>query len=428
MRSDNIKAVIAEAVREVAEMSPKHTDGKWLEYLTVKAGPYLKEWDIAECYPWDKWTERQEHFPGVNKKDIGIDLVAVRLSDGGHIAIQCKSRRLDENGQGSPVSKKEIDSFASTSSGEFWAERWIVTNGNNPVNSNVRQTVKMTGKPIKTVHIANDLQQQQDAFAHEDVVHEQCAHCSDVHSEGEKRRQTKTCMQNEAVAESVRILREHEQSDSGGLPAGQARGKIILPCGTGKTRISLRIVEELTPPGELSIVLCPSIALVAQIRREYLQRTETNIRPLAVCSDKTAGFDPEKESSQNTATDPTADKSFVSESEVKGKVTTDPQEIADWMKEGRSTDRISVIFGTYQSGRAIADALKETGVTAKVLIADEAHRTAGLRRRRKSSTPPPYPTGKSVFATSLCVTTTTLSRLPTVSIRQPLPAFMTPAR
>ena len=73
------------------------------------------------------------------------------------------------------------------------------------------------------------------------------------------------------MQQSVRILRGHELSESGGQPIGQARGKIILPCGTGKTRISLRIVEELTPPGELSIVLCPSIALVAQIRREYLQ-------------------------------------------------------------------------------------------------------------------------------------------------------------
>ena len=48
-------------------------------------------------------------------------------------------------------------------------------------------------------------------------------------------------------------------------------------------------------PGELSIVLCPSIALVAQIRREYLQHTETDIRALAVCSDETAGYDPKKE-------------------------------------------------------------------------------------------------------------------------------------
>ncbi len=79
------------------------------------------------------------------------------------------------------------------------------------------------------------------------------------------------------------------------MPIGQARGKIILPCGTGKTRISLRIVEELTAPGELSVVLCPSIALVAQIRREYLVNRDVPIRALAVCSDQTAGYDPKKE-------------------------------------------------------------------------------------------------------------------------------------
>ena len=189
-------------------------------------------------------------------------------------------------------------------------------------------------------------------------------------------------MQSEAIAESVRILNEHERSDSGGLPEGQARGKIILPCGTGKTRISLRIVEELTPPGELAIVLCPSIALVAQIRREYLQHTQTDIRALAVCSDETAGYDPKKESSRNTAADPTLDNSNVSASEVKGKVTTDPAEIGQWIRDGQGTNQVSVIFGTYQSGRRIADALDKTGVKASVLVADEAHRTAGLRRKR----------------------------------------------
>jgi len=194
-------------------------------------------------------------------------------------------------------------------------------------------------------------------------------------------------MQAEAVSASVRILREHERSESGGQPVGQARGKIILPCGTGKTRISLRIVEELTPPGELSIVLCPSIALVAQIRREYLQNAKDSIRALAVCSDETAGYDPKKEGSHNTAKDPTVDNSNVSASEVRGKVTTDPDEIADWIREGRGSDeRRSVIFGTYQSGHRVAEALRKAGVTAKVLITDEAHRTAGLRRKKRKST------------------------------------------
>lgn len=369
--------VVENAIDTLTEMSPQRTDGKWLEKITVSAGPHIREWDIAACYPWSDWPEREQRFPATTNKDIGIDVVAIRRSDGAYIAIQCKSRQLNKNGQGNPIQKAEIDSFASASSDDFWPERWIVTNGDNPLGDNALAAVPQA-RPIKIINIANDLVQQRSAF-----VRETCPHCA-PNPDGEARRQTRTCMQNEAVAESVRILRAHEQEESGGLPKGQARGKIILPCGTGKTRISLRILEALTPAGELSIVLCPSIALVAQIRREYLQHAEMPIRALAVCSDETAGYDPRKEGRRNTAEDPTVDNSNVSAAEVKGKVTTDAAEIADWISEGRNPEQISVIFGTYQSGSRVADALKQTGVTAKVLIADEAHRTAGLRRKRRT--------------------------------------------
>ena len=378
MQHANVPAVIENAIATVAAASSEQTGGKWLENLTIDAGPYIKEWDISQCWPWAEWPERESHFPGTTNQDVGIDCVAVRQSDGEHIAIQCKSRRLDDHGRGNPINKEEFDSFASASADQFWAERWIVTNGDNPLGNNVKQTLAMTTKPVKMVNIANDLLQQQAAF-----TYEECPHC-EQNPDGEERRQTKTCMQTEAITESVRILREHEQSDSGGIPMGQARGKIILPCGTGKTRISLRIIEELTPQGELSMVLCPSIALVAQIRREYLQHAETDIRALAVCSDETAGYDPKKESSRNTAADPTLDNSNVSASEVKGKVTTSSSEIAAWIREGQDTNQVSVIFGTYQSGSRIAEALNETNVTANVLVADEAHRTAGLRRKRNA--------------------------------------------
>ena len=377
MQNANAPDVIEKAIAIVAAASREQTGGKWLENLTVNAGPHIKEWDITQCWSWSEWPEREAHFPGTTNQDVGIDCVAARR-DGEHIAIQCKSRQLDEYGHGNPITKEEFDSFASASAGDFWAERWIVTNGDNPLGNNVQQTLAMASKPVKMVIIGNDLLQQQAAF-----THEECPHC-EPNPDGEERRQTKTCMQTEAIAESVRILRDHEQSESGGLPVGQARGKIILPCGTGKTRISLRIIEELTSPGELSIVLCPSIALVAQIRREYLQHAVKDIRPLAVCSDETAGYDPKKESSRNTAADPTLDNSNVSANEVKGKVTTVPAEISQWIHDGQGTHQVSVIFGTYQSGSRIAEALKETGVTANVLVADEAHRTAGLRRKRKA--------------------------------------------
>ena len=364
---------ITKAISVVKEMNPQQTDGKWLEELTVEVGPEIKEWDIALCYHWRDWPERRNHYPDSTAGDVGIDVVGER-SNGERIAIQCKSRKLNGDGQGSSISKGEVDKFISTTSTPFWTERWVVTNGDNPLSENINSAIPQDQAPIKAVNITNDLFQQQDVSSGE---------IDEPNPDGEKYRQTKTSMQAEAISQSVQILREHEQSDSGGLPKGQARGKIILPCGTGKTRISLRIVEELTPLGELSIVLCPSIALVAQIRREYLQNAKVSIRALAVCSDETAGYNPKEEGSRNTAEDPTVDNSNVSASEVKGKVTTNSDEIAKWIRDGHRRDEVSVIFGTYQSGYRIAEALKATSTTAKVLIADEAHRTAGLRRQPK---------------------------------------------
>ena len=376
LHPSNAQQLIDEAIAITAERSPFETDGLWLEDITAQVGPLIREWDISACYLWGDWPDRENHFPGITKQDIGIDAVAIRRSDGEHIAIQCKARKLDESGRGNSIPKGEIDKFANPSAADFWAERWLVTNGDNPIGDNAINALLIHPKPIKTVNIATDLAQQQSGFIHED-----CPHC-EPHPTDEEVHQTRSCMQEEAVAQSVRILKEHEQSESGGLPMGQARGKIILPCGTGKTRISLRIVEKLTSPGELSVVLSPSIALVAQLRREYLQHAETDIRALAVCSDVTAGYDPKKEDQRNATLDPTVDNSNVSAAEVKGKVTTEPAEIAQWIKDGQETSQVNVIFGTYQSGHRIAQALQETRVAAKVLVADEAHRTAGLKRKQ----------------------------------------------
>ena len=372
--------LVDDAINQIDELSRQSTDGRWLEDLTAEVAPHIKEWDVVEAWKWAEWDEREERFPGTTNQDVGIDVVAKRRSDGEYIAIQCKSRQLDANGRGRDISKSETDKFVSTSSGSFWSERWMVTNGDNRLSSNTAQALAMHEKPLKVVSVRKDLsEQRQNAY-----ISEECAHCQpDV--DGEAVIQTKSCMQNDAVSESVRILREHERTESGGLPVGQARGKIILPCGTGKTRISLRIVEKLTALGELAVVLCPSIALVAQIRREYLMHAAGPIRALVVCSDETAGYNPRREDAIDTASNPTADNSNFSASEVKGKVTTDPVEIASWITDGRGTDNVNVIFGTYQSGHRVADALKMSNSAAKVLIADEAHRTAGLRRKNSKS-------------------------------------------
>ena len=377
MKESVAQETIEEAIRKVAEMNPRSTDGKWLEVVTVESGPYIKDWDIAKCWLWHEWPERERHFPDSTKVDVGIDAVAIRRSDGQHIAIQCKSRKLERDGRGSSIHSNEIAKFAAASANDFWAERWVVTNGDNSLASGAQQSMSMQGKPLKLVNIANDLRQQRRA----NIREEDCQPAS----EGAPGIQTRTSMQVEAVAETVRILREQENSESGGLPKGEARGRIILPCGTGKTRISLRIIEELTPLGQLSIALCPSIALVSQIRSEYLQNAEVPMDVLAVCSDATAGYDPKKEGKRNATLDPTVDNSNVSASEVKGRVTTDAEEIADWILQATNPNGIKVLIGTYQSSEKVSQALLKTGHVARVVIADEAHRTAGLRRKKSKS-------------------------------------------
>ena len=49
------------------------------------------------------------------------------------------------------------------------------------------------------------------------------------------------------------------------------------------------------------------------------------------------------------------------------------------------TEGIKVLIGTYQSSHKVSEALLQTGITARVLIADEAHRTAGLKRKKSAN-------------------------------------------
>ena len=54
------------------------------------------------CYLWAEWPEREDHFPATTKQDVGIDAVAIRRGNE-YVAIQCKSRQLDDDGNGARI-------------------------------------------------------------------------------------------------------------------------------------------------------------------------------------------------------------------------------------------------------------------------------------------------------------------------------------
>jgi len=138
------------------------------------------------------------------------------------------------------------------------------------------------------------------------------------------------------------------------------RGKVIMPCGTGKSLAAFWIANEMKAKNILIAV--PSLALLQQTLKVWTREFLINdIQPdwLCVCSDDTVKEDQD---------------SFVSYTYDLGiEVTTNKDEIIKFLKT--KSENIKVIFTTYQSGRVTAQGSK--GFTYDLGIMDEAHKTVG---------------------------------------------------
>jgi len=372
MEHESARQEIDEALVEIKRQSPNQSDGGWLEELSARCAPLISDWQVQKSYCWDEWPDEERPDSLRGMRDIGIDVVGVR-SDGHLIAMQCKSRQLNRDGRGADINKDDVNKFLGAARDEIWKELFLITNGDVKMASTA-EAVAGGSRPVKLTNLEVDLIRQKELLASQHYEPEPSPDPDHPHSF-----QSRNAMQEEAIEKSLAALKEQVDAN------GTARGRIILPCGSGKTRIALQLIERLTPKGEVSVVLCPSIALVSQIRREFIHHAREKMAVLAVCSDKDAG----KEEGKH---DPTADVGFVKVSQVKGNVTTDPEAIAKWI-DGVDQDHIGVIFGTYQSAYRISEALvgqyleDETlrqigGRNRRIscLIADEAHRTAGIRK------------------------------------------------
>jgi superfamily II DNA or RNA helicase len=135
------------------------------------------------------------------------------------------------------------------------------------------------------------------------------------------------------------------------------RGQLIMACGTGKTLTALFIAETLA--ATRTLVLVPSLSLLAQTLREWSANATGEFDFIAVCSDESVV---------------SGDDAVATTSELGVPVTTDPAAIAAFLR-GRST---RIVFATYQSSPRIADAQRLGRVPRfDLAVADEAHRCAG---------------------------------------------------
>jgi predicted helicase len=113
----------------------------------------------------------------------------------------------------------------------------------------------------------------------------------------------------------------------------QTRGKLIMPCGTGKSLTAFWIAQKLE--AETILIAVPSLALMRQTLHVWLEELAARgreVRWLCVCSDETVG-----------------------------------------------QRELRIVFTTYQSGKVLAAASSAANATFDLGLFDEAHKTVGQR-------------------------------------------------
>lgn len=148
-----------------------------------------------------------------------------------------------------------------------------------------------------------------------------------------------------------------------------SRGKLIMPCGTGKSLTAFWITQALKSKNV--IVAVPSLSLIKQSLEDWtreLLAINEKIRPewLCICSDDSTGKLEKDE--------------FVSDIYSLGiPTTTDPKEIKSFIS--RPSKGKKIIFTTYQSSDRLAQVAKSLKFTFDLAILDEAHKTVGEKSK-----------------------------------------------
>ncbi|MDA7653059.1 DEAD/DEAH box helicase family protein, partial [bacterium] len=141
-----------------------------------------------------------------------------------------------------------------------------------------------------------------------------------------------------------------------------SRGKMIMPCGSGKSLTGYWIAQDIN--AKRIVVAVPSLALVKQTIEVWAEQAVLNkktVNWICVCSDKSI--------------EKSDDDDPVQFQDLGVKVDTDPAVIAKWLK--KRTQGIKVVFTTYQSGKTLADAAKAANFRFDFGVLDEAHKTVG---------------------------------------------------
>lgn len=314
--------IVPELADLLATLSPHdHVRGRQFERVckwVLTESPYYRPF-VARAWLWDDW-------PGRWSSDAGIDLVA-ETHDGALWAIQAKAYD-----PAYAIRKADIDTFLSESARPSFSYRLLMASTDR-IGARAASTLEGQAIPVGLALRADLAAQPVDWPDHVD-----------------------------RLAPGLPIRRKEPRPASLAAVAdvvsgfeGATRGQLLMACGTGKTLVGMWVAEGLGASSTL--VLVPSLSLLAQTLREWSANWTVPRSVIAVCSDDTV-----------------AEDAALSKSRDLGiPVTTDAAAVSRFLA-GRG---MQLVLATYQSSSVLVEAAAAAGHRFDLCIADEAHRCAG---------------------------------------------------
>lgn len=318
---------------------PKKQMGNAFELLTklyFKINPVYSFYD--EVWLLNEVPSTVFEYLGLPSHDLGIDLIA-KQGDEYH-PIQCKYH----SEKNSSITFNEVSTFISLLEGNDKFTQGYICSTANVTSKNLD---KVKNKPINLILSDSWVQLDEDFFER-------------LRNYFEDRKYTPTAYipmehQVKALKDSVEYF----------IDGNNSRGKLIFPCGAGKSLTGFWMTQELKSTS--TIIAVPSLSLVKQTLDVYLREIVARgikVKWLCICSDEGIGKDDE----------------IMENTESLGiPCQTNPDYIEKWLETNR--DEHKIIFTTYQSGRIIADVSKKLNLSFDLGIFDEAHKTVGLNKK-----------------------------------------------
>lgn len=318
--------------RIVAESVDKREQGtrfeRAVEFFLEHDPSWLER--VTQVWLWDEAPTNDGHM------DTGIDLVA-EDEDGSYWAIQAKCYSKPK------LAQKDVSTFFMNALADDRYRHYMIADTTSGYTS-VLEEFMLSHPDMDLVRLDLDTMRGSNldwgAFIDGTESADRVTYDPRPH-------------QREAIDAVKDELKDHD------------RCSLVMACGTGKTLTALRLAEEQVGEGGTVLFLAPSISLVSQSMRDWVNQTRCRINVYVVCSDGKA--------SKLSKSD---QESYGQLTDIPFPATTNPETVANRFRP--RGDALNVVFSTYQSIQVIHDA-QQLGLPAfDLTICDEAHRTTGV--------------------------------------------------